>query len=136
MSFYVPKSGSTVATSFSDSSWIDDEDVKIQCQGITFDKFITDQKIEFIDCLKIDCEGGEWDVIESNYDYINSRVKKLELEVHPWGYKNKIQNVNHFKQIFNTEIVNKLNNFNMTFDDNTSDGMYPIGVHGINYISM
>lgn len=133
--FYIPKSGSGVSTSFSDSSWINDEDVKIQCQGITFDKFITDQKIEFIDCLKIDCEGGEWDVIESSYDFINNRVKKIELEVHPWGYKNKIENVKHFKQIFNTEIVNKLNNFRMTFDDNTNDGMYPIGLHGINYTS-
>lgn len=136
MSFYIPKSGSTVATSFSDSSWINDEDIKIQCQGITFNKFITDQKIEFIDCLKIDCEGGEWDMIELNYDFINNRVKKIELEVHPWGYKNKIENINHFKQIFNIEILNKLNNFNMTFDDNTSDGMYPIGVHGINYANM
>ena len=131
--FYIPKTGSGVSTSFLESSWIDDSDVKIQCQGITFDKFLSDENIEYIDCLKIDCEGAEWDLIESNIDFINDNVGKLEIEVHPWGYKNKIETTDQFKQIYTSEIVDKLNKFDIIVDDNTDSGLIPIGLHATNY---
>ena len=39
--------------------------------------------IDFIDFLKVDCEGGEYDIfIEDNASFLRERVNKIALEYH------------------------------------------------------
>lgn len=50
---------------------------------IIFGDFIRQYNIEKIDFLKIDCEGGEYDVFnEENFDWIMNNVKKIAGEFH------------------------------------------------------
>lgn len=51
--------------------------------GIRFDTFIKKHKIDKIDFMKIDCEGGEYDVFnDENFDWILKNVKKISGEFH------------------------------------------------------
>jgi len=52
-------------------------------QGITFKTLIQTQNLNHIDFLKIDCEGGEYDVFnEENFDWIMKNVRKIVGEWH------------------------------------------------------
>jgi len=57
---------------------------------IKFKTYIDNKNIEKIDFLKIDTEGGEWDVFtEENYDWISNNVKKVSGEFHLSTYEMK-----------------------------------------------
>ena len=57
----------------------------------TFSNFIKDNKINKIDFLKIDCEGGEnYIFIDENLHFIKNNVKKIVVEYHN-DYKTKIK---------------------------------------------
>ena len=50
---------------------------------ISFEKFIEEYKIDKIDFLKLDCEGGEYNIFnESNIDWILKNVKNIAAEFH------------------------------------------------------
>ncbi|MEI6266157.1 MAG: FkbM family methyltransferase [Sphingobacteriia bacterium] len=53
---------------------------------ITLSEFCNSNNISRIDFLKIDCEGSEFEILESSPQILDS-VKKLVMECHP--YKNK-----------------------------------------------
>ncbi len=49
----------------------------------SFENFVKENSIEHIDFLKIDCEGGEYDILIEKYaDFFNTNVKKVALEYH------------------------------------------------------
>lgn len=63
-------------------------------QGIRFDTFIEECRISKIDFLKMDCEGGEYDVFtEENLPWIKDNVGKMAIEFHSWNkeYKEKFR---------------------------------------------
>ena len=50
---------------------------------ISFKNFIEEYKIDKIDFLKLDCEGGEYDIFtEDNIDWILKNVKNISAEFH------------------------------------------------------
>ena len=52
-------------------------------KSMTFNKFINNYKLDKIDFLKTDCEGGEYDIFnEENFEYIKNNVKKISGEWH------------------------------------------------------
>lgn len=54
-----------------------------EMETITFKKLVELYSIEKIDFLKLDCEGGEYDVFNNeNLDYIKNNVKKISGEWH------------------------------------------------------
>jgi FkbM family methyltransferase len=64
-------------------------------ETITFKQLIEENQIDKIDFLKIDCEGGEYDVFtEENKEWILDNVKHIAGELHLWG---TIDSVNKFK---------------------------------------
>jgi len=61
------------------------EDKKLEVPGIKFMDFIQDEGIEKIDFLKIDCEGGEYDIFQvDNMQWILNNVKYCVGEWHLW----------------------------------------------------
>ena len=51
--------------------------------GITFDTFLKENNIQKINFLKIDCEGGEYEVFnETNFDWIKNNIDKIAGEWH------------------------------------------------------
>jgi len=59
------------------------ESEKIKCKSINLNDYIKENNITKIDYLKIDCEGAEYDIIESlDKDYLTNNVNKICLEYH------------------------------------------------------
>lgn len=51
--------------------------------GISFKSFIEQYGITHIDFLKVDCEGGEYDIFnEENLQWIKANVRRIVVEVH------------------------------------------------------
>ena len=76
-------------------------------ETITFRELIDENQIDKIDFLKIDCEGGEYDVFtEENKEWILSNVKHIAGELHLWG---TIDSVNKFKTFRDTYLPDHKN---------------------------
>lgn len=68
--------------------------------SITFKKFIEDNNISNIDFLKVDCEGGEYEIFnEENRGYIINNVKNVALEWH-FLNENTIENFKIFRNYY------------------------------------
>ncbi len=64
---------------------------KIKVKTITLNDVISDNNINKIDFLKIDCEGAEYDVLSSLHDENWPLIKHIVMEVHNFGnFKVKI----------------------------------------------
>lgn len=53
---------------------------EVEC--IDFNDFLIKNRIEKIDYLKIDCEGSEYDIVDSIKEYLKYNVRKLAVEFH------------------------------------------------------
>jgi FkbM family methyltransferase len=79
-----------------------------QMESITFKKFIDLYGIEKIDFMKIDCEGGEFDVFNSeNLEWIKNNVKKIvgEWHIQLKGHNN-IEKFRQFRDTYLTKFKN------------------------------
>jgi FkbM family methyltransferase len=66
---------------------------------ITFSDFIQEYKINKINFLKIDCEGGEYDILKKeNLHYLKNNVDFIACEVHE---RNIINGRDKFKKLLN-----------------------------------
>jgi FkbM family methyltransferase len=54
--------------------------IKIKC--ITLEDIITDNKLENIDLLKIDCEGAEFEIFYSTKKEYLQKIKEIRMEYH------------------------------------------------------
>ena len=76
-------------------------------ETITFKQLIEENQIDKIDFLKIDCEGGEYDVFtKENKEWILNNIKHIAGELHLWG---TIDSVNRFKMFRDTYLINHKN---------------------------
>ncbi len=72
----------------------------------TFSQLIKDYKIENIDFLKCDCEGGEYSVFnKENQKWILENVKKIAGEFHLWGVPSALDNFYIFRDLYLTDKV-------------------------------
>ena len=72
----------------------------IEVQAYTLSDFCINKRIKSIDLLKIDIEGGEYDVFEFDFQFIKSNVKFILME---------INNIDNNKNM--NYIINKLDPF-------------------------
>lgn len=57
---------------------------------VRLETFCKDNFIDFIDLLKVDIEGGEYDLFYNSIDFINKKVKNIFIEVHDIDRKNNM----------------------------------------------
>lgn len=90
---------------------------KVKIKSITFQEFIKLNKINHIDFLKIDCEGGEVFVfVEENKYFIKNNVDKIVLEFHNEKHVNII---NYLKDLnYEVNIDYSSENLGMIFAKN------------------
>lgn len=63
-----------------------------KCKTMTFDSLVEKYKINKINFLKIDCEGGEYSIFnEKNLNYIKNNVEFVACEVHVRNIKNGME---------------------------------------------
>jgi FkbM family methyltransferase len=68
---------------------------------MSFKEFIDRFKIEKIDYLKLDCEGGEYDVLsKENLSWIKDNVKHIAVECHLRASENGIEDFIKFRDEF------------------------------------
>lgn len=64
----------------------------------TFKSFLAECGLEYIDFMKIDCEGGEYDIFnEENYEFLTTKVKYITGEWHLGGLDNGVEKFIEFK---------------------------------------
>ena len=68
---------------------------------ISFKELIKQYDIKRIDYLKIDCEGGEFDILTTeNLDFIKNNVKHIAVEFHIGAFEDGPEKFNIFKETF------------------------------------
>ena len=56
-----------------------------EAEGITLKKFMADNKIDYIDLIKMDIEGGEYEVLEGDgFQSVADKVGRILVEAHPY----------------------------------------------------
>jgi len=84
-------------------------------QGITFRRLIEENNLTKIDFLKLDCEGGEYSVInEQNIDLFKKVCKKVACEIHLQNPSQKYQCI---------ELFNLLDKHQITYAITSVDGV-------------
>lgn len=74
--------------------------------GTTFSQFIQDYSIDKIDFLKIDCEGGEYNIFnDDNIDFLLHNVKFIAMEVH-LNYENCREKFKNLRDKYLTRFKN------------------------------
>jgi FkbM family methyltransferase len=53
----------------------------INVKTITLEQIFTENKLEKIDFLKIDIEGGEWDIFKNIPEYLLDKIDRIALEI-------------------------------------------------------
>jgi FkbM family methyltransferase len=77
-------------------------------QTQTINQFIEENNIDIIDFLKVDCEGGEYDLFTTlDKDYLTNNIRKIVLEYHSPLIKTELLNI--FKKYgFLIECINEI----------------------------
>jgi FkbM family methyltransferase len=101
----------------SPSVFFDDNKVRF----ITFDLFLSQFSIVYIDFLKIDCEGGEYDIfIEQNMNFLAHNVGHIAGELHlstpEQKEKFRLFRDNYLKRFKHFEIYDVSGTVNITWD--------------------
>lgn len=105
--------GPSVIKSDGHANTIGSGDVDIHVS--TFYSFIEDYGIKKIDFLKVDCEGGEYDIFtKENITWIANNCKKIAIEFH-------LHNNNHREEIVN--IFNRFDEHGIDFTVTSLDGI-------------
>ena len=100
-----------------ESEYIFDNDQE-KVYSTTFAKVIKDYNIQKIDFLKIDCEGGEYDVfVSENMEWIKNNIKKIVGEWHLSSQELKVK-FKYFKDYilpyFDNYTIYSLDGFDIT----------------------
>jgi len=72
-----------------------------QVPSLSFMELIEKYNIDYIDYLKIDCEGGEYDILtKENLEWIKANVKHMVVEVHIDTVENSEEKFRQFRKDF------------------------------------
>jgi len=104
-------------------SLIRDKDIffKTEVRTVNLMNYIDQNHIEKIDYLKCDCEGGEYDIIESlREDYLRNNIKKMLIEYH---YLHNIEFLSKYKKMIEKIEKCGFQSYNNSDDSVVNDGV-------------
>lgn len=71
----------------------------IEIEAISFSQFLNNYQISFVDLLKLDVEGSEYNIFQHSMLDLTKSVKRLIMEYHPAGDKDsRDQILKHFEE--------------------------------------
>ncbi|WP_460985293.1 FkbM family methyltransferase [Spirosoma fluminis] len=86
-----------VASRFADFNENNTHKLTVPC--ITLTDIIQKNELQFVDLLKLDCEGSEYDIIYNTAPELMSRIRKMVIEVHDLDEgQNNINALNQYVQ--------------------------------------
>jgi len=80
---------------------------KISVNTTSFSDFIKKHKIKEIDFMKIDCEGGEYDIFFNSPKSIIKKIKKISMEYHNINKKKNGLKLKYFLENLGFDIIMK-----------------------------
>lgn len=69
---------------------------KVLVDTLSLDDFMRIYHIEFIDFLKMDCEGSEYEILYNTNESIFEKIGKISMECHPLYGRNSIDSMKNF----------------------------------------
>lgn len=69
---------------------------KIEVKADTLSEFMAVEKLEKIDYLKMDCEGGEYDIFFKAPDSVFAKISKIGMEYHNLNAENNVDKLKAF----------------------------------------
>lgn len=106
-------------SSIGNSMYLKDSTEKETIQVMSLSDIIKNYNIDFINFLKLDCEGAEFDIILNLPLEIFKKIHKISAEVHPYLVHKKINDFTNFviKNRFNvqTHSINVKENLHMLY---------------------
>jgi FkbM family methyltransferase len=83
--------------------WIYGEHGSTTFKTKTFKDFLAENEITHVDFMKIDCEGGEYDIFtEENYEFLTKNVDYIAGEWHLGGLENGVEKFIKFRNLYLT----------------------------------
>jgi FkbM family methyltransferase len=107
-----PYNGSTIFNYFNG--------VEHKIKSITIENIINDNNIDFIDILKIDIEGSEYDLLENISSEILDKIGQITVEFHDFldpNLKDKTKKILQRIESFGFERISKPINYKFNSDD-------------------
>ena len=97
-----------------------DEIVQVECKFSTLDYFLDNEKIEFIDLLKIDVQGGEYRVLEGAENSISSgKIKIIFLEIITAPFYEEQKSLNYYLSYFDKKNYELFGLYNLSYQNNS-----------------
>ena len=94
ISFYENEASTTSSTMFNNNS------KTLFVPSITIEDYFKEQNLDKIDFLKIDCEGGEYEIIENiSETFLKKKINKICLEYHIFNTSDNILLQNLIKKL-------------------------------------
>jgi FkbM family methyltransferase len=98
-----------------------DEIVQVECKFSTLDYFLDNEKIEFIDLLKIDVQGGEYKVLEGAENTISSgKIKIIFLEILISPIYEDQKNLSYYLSYFEKKNYELFGLYNLSYQNDSS----------------
>jgi FkbM family methyltransferase len=98
-----------------------DKIVEVECKFSTLDHFLDNEKIEFIDLLKIDVQGGEYKVLEGAENTISSgKIKIIFLEILTSPIYEDQKNLSYYLSYFEKKNYELFGLYNLSYQNDSS----------------
>lgn len=94
--------------------------IKHEIKSISLDNIIKENQIDYIDILKIDIEGSEYDLLENISSDILDKVKQITVEFHDFidpNLKSKTKNILSRIESFGFKRISKPINYKFNSED-------------------
>lgn len=94
--------------------------IEHEIKSISLDRIITDNNIDYIDILKIDIEGSEYDLLENISPDVLEKVRQITVEFHDFidpNLKIKTKNILSKIESFGFKRISKPINYKFNSDD-------------------
>lgn len=70
-----------------------------EVQGLSLTEILAREQLEHVDLLKVDCEGGEYEIFDTTDPVLWTRVRKIVMETHQVGDRQPAELLNKLRSL-------------------------------------